>query len=65
MEALAEKLKDFGEVSVNPYLIRATISESDSESDFVLTLFSDGRAIIQGTEEESVARSVYAKYVGH
>ena len=29
-----------------------------------LTLFPDGRAIIKGTSEEAVARSLYARYVG-
>jgi hypothetical protein len=30
----------------------------------MLSLFPDGRAIVHGTAEPSVARSVYAKYVG-
>ena len=29
-----------------------------------LTLFPDGRAIIKGTNELKIARSIYAKYIG-
>jgi adenylyltransferase/sulfurtransferase len=29
-----------------------------------ITLFADGRAIVKGTGEASVARGVYARYVG-
>ena len=41
------------------YLVRAAIGE------FLITVFPDGRAVIGGTEEIAVARSVYAKYVGN
>jgi len=30
----------------------------------VLTLFSDGRCVVRGTEDFERARSVYARYVG-
>ena len=57
---LAGRLRQAGvaQVSVNPYLLRATLDGLE------LTLFPDGRAIIKGTEDETVARTVYAKYVG-
>jgi len=29
-----------------------------------MTVFSDGRAIVKGTEDIGVARSLYARYVG-
>jgi adenylyltransferase/sulfurtransferase len=29
-----------------------------------LTLFTDGRAIIQGTTDVAVARTLYARYIG-
>ncbi len=45
-------------MAVNPYLLRARINGLD------LTIFPDARAIIKGTEDESVARTVYAKYIG-
>jgi adenylyltransferase/sulfurtransferase len=33
--------------------------------DFELMIFQDGRAIIKGTDDEKLARSLYSKYVGH
>lgn len=32
---------------------------------YEMTLFPDGRAIIKGTVDPAVARSLYAKYVGN
>jgi adenylyltransferase/sulfurtransferase len=32
--------------------------------DYEITLFPDGRAIVQGTDDTAVARTIYAKYVG-
>jgi molybdopterin-synthase adenylyltransferase len=29
-----------------------------------MTLFPDGRAIIKGTTDKTIARSLYARYVG-
>ncbi|CAN5350081.1 molybdopterin-synthase adenylyltransferase MoeB [soil metagenome] len=58
LENLAEKLKSHGEIKLNEYLLRLTIE------DYELTVFRDGRAIIRGTDDISVARSVYAKYIG-
>jgi hypothetical protein len=31
---------------------------------YELTVFADGRAIIRGTRDLSVARSLYARYIG-
>jgi len=31
---------------------------------YEMTVFSDGRAIIKGTRDTSVARSLYARYIG-
>jgi len=58
LKALAEKLTPLGEVRVNEYLLR--FSHNSTE----LTVFTDGRAIIKGTDDVSAARSLYAKYVG-
>ncbi|HSN76793.1 MAG TPA: ThiF family adenylyltransferase [Anaerolineae bacterium] len=60
LAALAERLRAAGEsrVTVNSYLLRAALGGMD------VTVFPDGRAIIKGTEDESVARTIYAKYVG-
>jgi adenylyltransferase/sulfurtransferase len=57
--ALAERLKSVGEVKFNEYLLRFRID------DYELTVFQDARSIIRGTDEISVARSLYSKYIGN
>jgi molybdopterin-synthase adenylyltransferase len=47
-----------GDVKRNDYLVRATVGQHD------ITVFADGRAIIKGTSDPDVAKSVYAKYIG-
>jgi len=63
LNALAIRLREHGLVSSNEFMLRAHLSESDKE--YEITLFADGRAIILGTDEPAVARSIYAKYVGN
>lgn len=60
LSALAERLREaqVGPVQVNPYLLRAEING------FQFTVFPDGRAIIKGTNDESVAATLYARYIG-
>lgn len=55
---LAEKLRRVGSVTKNPFLVRVAVDE------FLITVFADGRSIVGGTDDESVARTVLAKYVG-
>lgn len=55
---LAERLKRLGEVRFNNFIL--VFKERDKE----ISLFRDGRAIIKGTDDEKVARSLYARYVG-
>ena len=55
---LAGRLRALGEVKVNDYLLRFDVA------DYELTVFKDARSIIRGTDEVSVARSLYAKYIG-
>jgi adenylyltransferase/sulfurtransferase len=55
---LARRLEPLGRVSRNEYLVQFAFDEFD------MTIFPDARAIIKGTEDPGVARSVYAKYVG-
>ncbi|HEX8638721.1 MAG TPA: ThiF family adenylyltransferase [Pyrinomonadaceae bacterium] len=55
---LADRLKHLGRVKINEYLLRFDAGE------YELTVFSDARAIIRGTDDVTAARSVYAKYVG-
>lgn len=58
LDDLASRLSAVGQVSRNKYLVRATIG------DHQLTVFTDGRAVIGGTEDIAEARSIYSKYVG-
>jgi CspA family cold shock protein len=54
----ADKLSRFGEVRRTEYLVRMRAPPHE------LTLFDDGRAIVKGTGEESVARALVATWVG-
>ena len=55
---LAARLEGAGEVKFNEYLLRF------HTGDFELTVFQDARSIIRGTNEVTIARSLYAKYIG-
>ena len=59
---IAKRLEPHGSVVANKFMLRAEIT--DRGEPYELTLFTDGRAIVKGTKEANVARSVYAKYVG-
>ncbi len=58
LPALAERLSALGDVKQNEYLARF------SSGDHEITVFRDARAIIHGTDDISVARSLYAKFIG-
>jgi len=58
LKGLAEKLSPLGEVRFNEYLLR--FSHDGTE----MTVFTDGRAIVKGTDSISEARSLYSRYVG-
>ena len=60
LDELARKLEPSGMVTRNPFLLRLTLTDPACE----ITVFRDGRAIIQGTDDVSVARGLYARYVG-
>jgi molybdopterin-synthase adenylyltransferase len=57
-EQLAGRLRATGDVRFNDYLLRFTTGE------YELTVFQDARSIIRGTNEITIARSLYAKYIG-
>ncbi|MFI4871722.1 MAG: ThiF family adenylyltransferase [Phycisphaerales bacterium JB061] len=61
--AVTDRLKLAGSVTALDGMIRAIISDQADDA-FELTVFSDGRAIVKGTEEPARARSIYARYVG-
>jgi len=58
LNELAARLKTFAPVKVNEFALRTQVDSFD------LTVFPDGRAIIKGTVDPGVARSVYARYIG-
>lgn len=59
LRALAEKLASLGSVRANEFALRAFLPP------YELTVFPDGRAIIKGTTDVGLARSLYARYVGN
>lgn len=59
LPALARQLSPLGDVRVNEFALRF------SPVPYEMTIFPDGRAIIKGTTEVGVARSLYAQYVGN
>lgn len=59
LESLAARLRSSGEVQLNPYLVRLRAGE------YELTIFRDARAIIRGTDDVALARTLYARYVGN
>jgi molybdopterin-synthase adenylyltransferase len=58
LAALARRLALLGEVRSNGLLLRFHIAQH------TLTVFPDGRALVQGTTDVGRARALYARYVG-
>ena len=55
---LARRLEGVGTLTRNEYFLRVAVDG------YEITVFADGRAIVAGTSDAAVARSLYAKYVG-
>jgi molybdopterin/thiamine biosynthesis adenylyltransferase len=55
---MTERLKPHGTVRHNDFVLKFW------QGPYEMTLFPDGRAIIKGTTDTAVARSLYARYVG-
>jgi adenylyltransferase/sulfurtransferase len=58
IEDLAARLAGVGKIERNAFLLRLHVNE------YLLTVFSDGRTIVAGTNDVAVARSVQARYLG-
>jgi len=59
LEALAARLKPVVvQVSYNEFMLRFTVDN------YEMVVFPDGRAILRNTTDESLARGLYAKYIG-
>ncbi len=56
---LAVRLDGLGTVRYNEFALRMITPE------YEITVFPDGRAIIKGTTDVGVARSIYSRYVGN
>ena len=57
-ERLATHLGPIGEVSYNEFMLRFRVDNHE------VVIFPDGRAIVKNTDDEALARGLYAKYVG-
>jgi molybdopterin-synthase adenylyltransferase len=55
---LETRLQPLGQVRANGLLLRFTYPP------YTLTVFPDGRALIQGTTDTGLARSLYARFIG-
>jgi len=58
LPALAQRLATVAAVRSNEFALRVALDP------YELTVFPDGRAIIKGTTDVGVARSLYARYIG-
>lgn len=56
---LAQKLAPLGRLEQNRFLLRAAIDG------YQLAVFPDGRAIIYGTDDPAIGKSLYARYIGN
>lgn len=55
---LARRLASVAEVAAGEFMVRATVEG------YVITVFSDGRAIVKGTTDPARARALVDRYVG-
>lgn len=63
LATLGKRLASTGSaVRHNDYLLRFHVAQGEQGYD--VTVFADGRAIVKGTRDPAVARSVYARYIG-
>jgi adenylyltransferase/sulfurtransferase len=58
LEQMSERLKPLGSVRHNDFVLKFW------QEPYEMTLFPDGRAIIKGTIDKTIARSLYARYIG-
>lgn len=58
LEDLAQRLSTLAPVRSNEFALRVTLDP------YEMMIFPDGRAIVKGTTDVGVARSLYARYVG-
>jgi molybdopterin/thiamine biosynthesis adenylyltransferase len=59
LEEEANVFRRIGGVEQNAFLLRFHVDN------YTLVLFKDGRVLVQGTQDLTMAKSLYAKYIGH
>ncbi|WP_060678409.1 ThiF family adenylyltransferase [Virgibacillus halodenitrificans] len=59
LEQLESKFSGIQSLKRTPFFLKVTIDEQIS-----LTIFTDGRVLVQGTEDQVYARTVYDRYIG-
>ncbi len=64
LAALEKELAGLGSAKRNEFALRFVPAEKVGGLALEVTIFPDGRAIIKGTTDPALARSVYARYVG-
>jgi len=55
---MQRRLQPHGKVNFNQLLLRF------ERGDYTVTVFADGRALVQGTTDVTLARSLYARFIG-
>ena len=58
LEKLAAHLRPLGEVSYNDFML------SFKENGHEIVVFPDGRAIVKNTDDEALAKGLFARYIG-
>jgi adenylyltransferase/sulfurtransferase len=65
LSGLARRLAPHGDFTTTMFLVRGVLkTEQGEDGPLGLTVFSDGRALVHGTDRPEVARTVYSRYVG-
>lgn len=59
LEIWAERLKPIGKIQKTPFLLKIELPEGER-----LVLFPDGRTLVQGTEDQVRAKTLYSRYIG-
>lgn len=59
LDELARRLSPLGDVRTNGFALRFSIPPHE------MMIFPDGRAIIKGTQDPGLARSLYARFIGN
>ncbi len=58
LDELRQRLNALGPVERSEQMVRFAVGDQE------LVIFYDGRTIVRGTRDESLAKALYAKYVG-